>query len=105
MSYSEESEFEETISEGIVEPEQDEEFEVAVFELSELTGNNLLEEKNTKKRSLETNEVEDSQDRKIVHRMYGCRHCKSKLGHVEDMHSIHKRIDEIFKLMKETVQR
>jgi hypothetical protein len=105
MSFSEESEFEETISEGIVEQEQDDEFEEAVFELSALTGQQFVDDPISKKRPLETEDEKECSSRKILHTMYGCRHCKSKLGHMEDERTIHKKIDDIFKLMKQTVQR
>lgn len=105
MSFLEDSEFEETISEGVVEEEHDNEFEEAVFELSELTGQQFVEESSLKKRPLNIDVNEENCSRKILHTMYGCRHCKSKFGHVEDERTIHKKIDDIFKLMKQTVQR
>lgn len=104
MSFSEESYIEETISEGVVEPDEDEKFEQAVFELSEMTGQEFFDQPCSKKRTREKNEDREDCSRKILHTMYGCRHCKSKLGHIEDEKTIHKRIDEIFKLMKQTVQ-
>lgn len=89
--------------------DDDEEFNCAVDVLTELAGNDLSESKCTKKRSRSEMEPQMEpqmeRDRIIVHRMYGCKQCKLKMGHEEDYKSIHKKIDEIFKLMKQTVNR
>lgn len=85
--------------------DDDEEFHCAIDVLTELAGNDLSESKCTKKRPCSEMETQFERDRLIVHRMYGCKQCKHKMGHEEDYKSIHKKIDEIFKLMKQTVNR
>lgn len=84
-------------------PDEDEEFQTAVIELTEMANNasspDLTE---NKKRKLNCVNVSD-EERAIVHKMYGCRHCKCKFGNEEDYNTIHKKIDDIFKLMKQTV--
>jgi hypothetical protein len=42
-------------------------------------------------------------ERQIVHRILGCRHCKNKFGCDSDI-NIHKKIDDIFDRMKQTVK-
>jgi hypothetical protein len=78
--------------------EEDDDFSNAVEIL-----NNLQEmtERPEKRRRVEANRPLLT-ERQIVHRMYGCRHCKVKTPSVEDK-TIHERIDEIFRKMKETV--
>ena len=41
-------------------------------------------------------------DREIVHKWMGCKHCKCRFGNEEDI-TIHRRIDEIFNKMQQTV--
>lgn len=42
-------------------------------------------------------------ERELIHRIMGCRHCKCKFGYDEDI-NIHRRIDEIFDKMRQTVK-
>lgn len=81
--------------------EPDEEFESAVNTLLSLEQVSKEEEPATKKARIE--EPVCMSDREIVHKMMGCRHCRSRFGHEEDI-TIHRRIDEIFNKMKQTVK-
>lgn len=80
--------------------EVDEEFENAVNTLMSLERDDKDEPLLKKARKEQNSNLSD---REIIHTMMGCRHCRSRFGHSEDL-SIHHRINEIFDKMKQTVK-
>lgn len=99
-----EEEFEETevfVEMGSVRSESDEEFEAAVDVLNCLGICNSVEENPKKKMKTEDNQTRMT-DRQIIHKMYGCKHCRLKISTTEDL-SIHQKIDAIFNKMQQTV--
>lgn len=100
--YEEIHEYEDiTPNANIQETEEDVDFIDAVNILTSLDAEEPTVEPVKKKARKE--ETGTLSERQIIHRMMGCKHCKKKLGDVEDM-SIHMRIDEIFNKMRETVK-
>lgn len=82
--------------------EEDEEFVDAVETLMSFDKSSLCDELPVlKKQRVEVKPFLG--EREIVHRILGCRHCKSKFGCEEDV-DIHRKIDEIFERMKQTVK-
>lgn len=82
--------------------EDDEDFYAAVETLVALENQNTDDEEEHQRKKQKIDENGTLSDRQLLHRIMGCRHCKCKLGYVEDV-GIHKRIDEIFNKMKQTV--
>lgn len=102
VQYEYEMSDEEDLKESMPEDQELEEFKSAVDTLLNLDNFDKDEEEPAKKKA----KVEENlgiSDREIVHRMMGCRHCRSRFGHEEDI-TIHRRIDEIFNQMKQTVK-
>jgi hypothetical protein len=92
-------------SENILEEVVDEEDDEFVAAVQTLMSFEVQESKDDfpalKKQKVETKP--HLSERQIVHRILGCRHCKSKFGCEADV-NIHKKIDDIFDRMKQTVK-
>jgi len=82
--------------------DEDEDFFNAVISLVSMEKASQIEEEEPERKKQKMDEKPTLSERQILHRIMGCRHCKCRLGYVED-EGIHKKIDEIFNKMKQTV--
>lgn len=83
-------------------PEDDEELQCAIDEL--FTEKAIIaEDEEPVPKKARTEEISRMSDRQLLHKIWGCRHCKTRFGHEQDI-TIHRRIDEIFEKMKQTVK-